>query len=150
MMKTFMLCHCFVSIVFGFAVFPLEQQQVFAKPIWQPAVGAKFQIILDSQFGRNRNAELMPVDADIFDVDLFDITADVIKKTAQARKESHLLHERWKFRIMAARLCLDQGCGQGRCDEGVASRAMAGHSKSGHFRGKFCHDFEALQLIWRE
>jgi hypothetical protein len=75
-----MLYHCFVSIVYGFAVFALERRQVISKPIWQPPVGAKFQIILDSKFGHNRNAELVPLDADIFDVDLFDITADVIKR----------------------------------------------------------------------
>lgn len=29
---------------------------------------------------RNRNADLVPIDADVYDVDLFDITADVIQK----------------------------------------------------------------------
>lgn len=43
-------------------------------------MGAKFQIILDSYFGRNRNADLLPADADVYDVDLFDITADVIQR----------------------------------------------------------------------
>jgi hypothetical protein len=80
MLKTLILCHYFTSLVLGFAIFPLERRQVASKPIWQPPVGAKFQIILDSYFGRNRNADLVPADADIFDVDLFDITADVIQR----------------------------------------------------------------------
>jgi hypothetical protein len=80
MLKTIIFCHYFTSLVLGFAIFPLERRQVAPKPIWQPPVGAKFQIILDSYFGRNRNADLVPADADIFDVDLFDITADVIQR----------------------------------------------------------------------
>jgi len=80
MFKTFILCHSFASLVLGSAIFPLERRQTSPKSIWQPPVGAKFQIILDSYFGRNRNAELVPADADIYDVDLFDITSDVIQR----------------------------------------------------------------------
>lgn len=80
MLRTFILCHYFTSLVLGFASFSLERRQVMDKPIWQPPVGAKFQIILDSYFSRNRNADLVPADADIFDVDLFDITVDVIQR----------------------------------------------------------------------
>lgn len=80
MLKTLILCHYFTSLVPGIAIFPSFERRQLPKPIWQPAVGAKFQIILDSYFVRNRNADLVPIDADVYDVDLFDITADVIQK----------------------------------------------------------------------
>lgn len=80
MFKTLILCHYFASLVLGFAMIPFARRQASLKQIWQPSVGAKFQIILDSNFGRNRNADLVPADADIFDVDLFDITAEVIQR----------------------------------------------------------------------
>ncbi|RDI87879.1 hypothetical protein Vi05172_g1836 [Venturia inaequalis] len=80
MLKTFLLCLSFSSCVPGLAGFSLEPRQVPSKAIWQPAVGAKFQIILESYSSRNRNADLVPTDADIHDVDLFDTTADVIQR----------------------------------------------------------------------
>lgn len=80
MLKTFLLCLSSLSFVPGLAGFSLEPRQVSSKAIWQPAVGAKFQIILDSYSSRNRNADLVPADANIHDVDLFDITADVIQR----------------------------------------------------------------------
>lgn len=75
------MCHLFASLALSLAILPSLPRRQVAKPVWQPAVGAKFQIILDSYYFRqNRNAELVPADADIYDVDLFDITADVIQK----------------------------------------------------------------------
>jgi hypothetical protein len=53
-----------------------------SQPIWRPAVGSKFQIILykgsGDRFGRSTS--LLPNDADIFDLDLFDTPKSTIDK----------------------------------------------------------------------
>jgi hypothetical protein len=53
--------------------------------LWQPALGSKFQIILDQRhrsrsFNQRKQTNYLPADADVFDVDLFDTPASVIKQ----------------------------------------------------------------------
>jgi Glycoside-hydrolase family GH114 len=53
-----------------------------SRSIWQPAVASKFQIILYKGGGDrfSRSSNLMPEDAEIFDLDLFDTTKSTIQK----------------------------------------------------------------------
>lgn len=64
------------------------------KAIWQPAVGAKYQIILSApidtgskSFFSSKKVDILPSDAQIFDIDLFDTDADDIKALHAAGKK---------------------------------------------------------------
>jgi hypothetical protein len=68
---------------------PLRGPQ-FGGPIWEPKIGQKVQVILDRRVIRlDRYAPLVPADADIWDVDLFDTPKETID----------VLHEKGK-RVM--------------------------------------------------
>jgi hypothetical protein len=56
--------------------------------IWRPRVGQEFQIVLsDSVDGNRRNGPIVPEYAKIFDVDLFDNTAETIRELKRAGKK---------------------------------------------------------------
>jgi hypothetical protein len=55
--------------------------------LWQPAVGSKFQIILGTNLQIQDEKELVPADADIFDIDLFNTPTDIITKLHQRGKK---------------------------------------------------------------
>jgi len=79
-----MQLHILLSFLFaiGPSIGALESSSQDANKAapWQPPVGAKFQIILNrNRQGLRRAKALLPEDADIFDLDLFDTTADTIR-----------------------------------------------------------------------
>ena len=58
--------------------------------VWQPEVGARFQIILDRRgigSGRYGIDQLVPDNADIFDVDLFDTPKELIQSLQKRGKK---------------------------------------------------------------
>jgi hypothetical protein len=81
MFRTLLLCHSFTTLISGAAIAPyVNKRDASPKPIWEPQAGAKFQIILDSNFRRSRQSDVVPSDADIFDLDLFDTSPELIRK----------------------------------------------------------------------
>lgn len=88
MLKLFLFLHTCASVVLS-AVLPasIEKRDSEPKQIWRPQAGLKFQIILDAHFRRSRNAELLPSDADIFDIDLFDSAPELIQKLHRQGKK---------------------------------------------------------------
>jgi hypothetical protein len=56
--------------------------------VWQPRVGAKFQIVIDNTYPKiENNKTLEPRDAEIFDVDLFNTPTEVIAKLHEQGKK---------------------------------------------------------------
>jgi hypothetical protein len=48
--------------------------------LWQPPVGAKWQIILNSTIALNRSTDLVPKNVSIWEVDLFDTPRDPVRE----------------------------------------------------------------------
>jgi hypothetical protein len=79
-----LLCQCFFLAALGGTVIPKSKTIATrnAQEIWQPKLNSRFQIILDRNVmssSRLRASQLIPENADIFDVDLFDTTKDLIQ-----------------------------------------------------------------------
>jgi hypothetical protein len=87
-MKSSLPLYVFISVALGATLSirqttttpPYEPIRLDPKPVWQPAIGSKFQIILYKGSGDRfrRNANLLPQDADIFDLDLVDTPKSTI------------------------------------------------------------------------
>jgi hypothetical protein len=59
-----------------------------ATGVWQPAVGARFQIVIDNTYLKiDGNKPLQPQNAEIFDVDLFHTPKEVIAKLHEQGKK---------------------------------------------------------------
>jgi len=55
-------------------------QSPASKTLWQPIVGEKWQIVLNSTINLNTSAPLEPKDVNVFEVDLFDTPETTIQE----------------------------------------------------------------------
>jgi hypothetical protein len=55
--------------------------------LWQPPVGSKFQIVLGTNLQLQDAQQLLPADAEIFDIDLFNTPTEIIKQLHQRGKK---------------------------------------------------------------
>jgi hypothetical protein len=92
MRNPLLLCHLFIIAAIGTPVEPppTKTATLKAPQIWQPKQSQRFQIILDrsvmtvNQLGPQ---ELIPENAEIFDVDLFDTSMDLIQSLHRKGKK---------------------------------------------------------------
>jgi hypothetical protein len=59
-----------------------------ATAVWQPAVAAKWQIVIKNNISIDASDSLLPSDVDIFDVDLFNTPASVFDELHAAGKKA--------------------------------------------------------------
>jgi len=69
----FMMLHLLVSLLVLVRI-------ASTGALWQPAVGSKFQIVLGMNLKVEDGKDLLPADADVFDIDLFNTPVEVISK----------------------------------------------------------------------
>jgi hypothetical protein len=74
-----------LSQIFALGAFSSPLQVSEEAPVWQPAVGTKWQIVISSPIDCSR--QIVPTDAPILDIDLFYATAqDISRMKAQGKK----------------------------------------------------------------
>jgi hypothetical protein len=84
MQQILLLCQYFILAALGAAINPTSRSvnTTYAAEVWQPKLNSRFQIILDRNVmssGRLGISQLIPENADIFDVDLFDTSKELIQ-----------------------------------------------------------------------
>jgi hypothetical protein len=86
MVLFFLPCFLIQGVLAALPAPPLPGAQ--KSGVWQPAVGAKFQIVIDNTYPKiDENKTLEPKDAQIFDVDLFHTPKEVITQLHSQRKK---------------------------------------------------------------
>lgn len=83
-MQVLFLWQLFITSALSAAINRRAPQTISTRSIWQPQVGSKYQIILDrnviNEGKLGRIEQLVPENAEIFDVDLFDTSKAIIQQ----------------------------------------------------------------------
>src|ERR1700761_7954392 len=72
-----MKCFTLLQLLPVISAAVVSHRNADASAVWQPAVGAKWQIVLSSTI--NPSSSLQPADAGIWDIDLFSTPASTIQ-----------------------------------------------------------------------